>query len=106
MTHFNRVQSVSAAALLALVVAGLSVGQADARPHHPPDNGVPCMYIRQETGDMEFYLPYDTVRVMDGQGWYHLLMCMPDGTWKQITAPAPAGGLPTAPLSGGTHPQR
>ena len=74
-----------AALVIGSAVLGVSTGQAEARDNHPADNGVRCAYYNQETGELEFYLPGQSLLVQDSDGRWHYLWCGEDGNWKDRT---------------------
>ena len=102
MTLRTRIQTLSAAALLALAVVGMSAGPADAKPRKPVDTGVRCsvpgaMGVPPSDEDFEFYMPGEYVTVRDNSGSHRILRCNPDGTWTVVMAPASAGAGARAP---------
>lgn len=105
-TISTRVRTFTAATALALAVAAFTVGGADAKPKRPADNGVRCaisgsaLSSNPDGEDTVFFLPYDTIVVLDAQGEPHNLVCGPDGRWHVRTPAIRAGAsLPTAPAA-------
>jgi hypothetical protein len=86
MDRRTRVASLATAVLLATTVWFVSSAPAEARPKHPPDNGVRCVYHNQQTGEMEFYLPGQNIFVNDANGDYVMLTCGDDGNWHSKPA--------------------
>ena len=102
MTLRTRIQTLSAATLLALAVAGMSAGPADAKPKKPVDTGVRCSVpgargVPPSDEDLEFYMPGEYVSVIDNSGRHRLLRSNADGTWTVVQAPPPAGAGARAP---------
>lgn len=80
----TRIQTLSAAAMLALAVASLTVGGADAKPKRPA-NGTTCSVPGAAVdppseNDFEFYLPGEVVSVVKPNGDIVLIQCQADGT--------------------------
>jgi hypothetical protein len=89
MSIRQRASTFATALTLGIAVAAISVGQAEARDNDPWDDGIRCVYYNQETGEMDFYLPGQSVEVYDANGTLHLLICLGDGTWHDFQRPAP-----------------
>jgi len=93
-------RTLAAGSMLALAIAGVSVGQADAKPKRPLDNGVRCAALEPTTGEWDFYLPGEVVTVIDSQGVGHRFVCGGDGTWVRALRVTPASVLPVGPRPG------
>lgn len=100
----TRVQTVAAAALLAVVAVGLSGGVADAKPRRPADNGVRCSLPGSAAGreeDFVFYLPGETEVITGPDGSSAIMRCGADGNWHPLRVVPLPNLQPFAPLSGG-----
>ena len=85
MTIVRHARVLAAALMIGSAMFGASTGQAEARDNLPGDNGVRCVYYNQETGEMEFYFPGDSIFLRGSDGNMRMLYCMEDGTWKDVT---------------------
>jgi hypothetical protein len=97
----TRIRTLTAAALVALAVVGVSAEHAHAKPKRPADNGVRCAIAGTEVGepeDLVFYLPDDVISVRDINGEWRYYKCGADGRWVVIgLRPPPAGSRPAVP---------
>ena len=85
MDHRSRAASLATAVLLGIGVCFAFAAPAEARPKHPPDNGVRCVFHNPQTGEMDFYLPGQNIFVFDANGDYVMLTCGDDGNWHNPT---------------------
>ncbi len=92
--------STLALALASVPIAGRAVHAQDN--DHPTDNGVRCAIHNPRNGEWDFYLPGESITLLDGLGYPYTLVCGSDGHWVVQSREAPPSGtlalLPTSPL--------
>ena len=94
MTTGKHARSIAAALVIGATILGFAAEPAAAAKKK--DDGIRCAK-HDGDGNLDFYLPGETVEIVDQYGVRHVLRCQADGTWKHVLAPPPTGGITTLP---------
>ena len=78
--EYLRTLTVATLALSVLAAPGVT---SYAKIEHPPDDGVRCAYFNNKTGQWLFYMPGETIAILDENGHPTYLRCGYDGNWIQ-----------------------